>query len=71
MNSLQEGEEFEKDIQNIKQIIKNVENNCSQQRFSQQFVRSANISHKRRKIDMSRTILAQENHQMNYKAKQQ
>jgi len=69
MLSLQVGEEFEKDIQNIIEIIDGVEKNMCPQRLNQQFMRSANLSHTRRKMDMSRTIQAQQNHQSNFMAK--
>lgn len=56
MNSLQEGEEFEKDINNIIEIIDGVEKTMCQQKLNNQFIRNANISNNRRKIEMSRTI---------------
>ena len=43
MNSLQVGEEFEKDIKNIIEIIDGVEKNMCPQRLNQQFMRSANL----------------------------
>ena len=59
MNSLQVGEEFEKDIKNIIEIIDGVEKNMCPQRLNQQFLRNANLSQNRRNLDMSRTIQAQ------------
>lgn len=56
MNSLQVGEEFEKDIKNIIEIIDGVEKNMCPQRLNQQFMRSANLSQNRRKLEMNRTI---------------
>lgn len=70
MNSLQVGEEFEKDIKNIIEIIDGVEKNMCPQRLNQQFLRNANLSQNRRNLDMSRTIQAQQNHQSNFAAKQ-
>ena len=63
MNSLQEGEEFEKDINNIIEIIDGVEKNMSQQRLTQHFTRTTALSNTRRQLEMSRTLQAQNNHQ--------
>lgn len=59
MTSLQEGEEFERDINNIIGIIDGVEKNMNPNRLTNQFARNANVSYNRRKIEMSRTIQAQ------------
>jgi hypothetical protein len=56
MGSLQEGEEFEKDINNIINIIDGVEKNMVSTRLTNQFTRSANMSYNRRKLEMSRTL---------------
>lgn len=56
MNSLQEGEEFERDINNIIGIIDGVEKNMNPNRLNTQFAKNANLSYNRRKLEMSRTI---------------
>lgn len=66
MTSLQEGEEFEKDINNIIEIIDGVEKNMCSNKLSNQFKKNQNLSYNRRKLEMTRTILAQTNHQHNY-----
>lgn len=70
MNSLQEGEEFERDINNIIEIIDGVEKNMSQQRLTQHFTRTTALSNTRRQLEMSRTLQAQNNHQQNFTVKQ-
>jgi hypothetical protein len=56
MNSLQEGEEFERDINNIIGIIDGVEKNMNPNRLTTQFARNANVSYNRRKLENTRTI---------------
>ena len=56
MNSLQEGEEFEKDINNIIAIIDGVEQNMSQRVITNHFAKTTNLSNNRRKIEMTRTL---------------
>jgi hypothetical protein len=58
MTSLQEGEEFERDINNIIGIIDGVEKNMNPNRLNNQFARNQTVSYNRRKIEMSRTIQA-------------
>ena len=69
-NSLEEGEKFEQDIKDIMEKIDDVEKNMNHQKLSNQFKRSANMSYNRRKLEMTRTINAQNNHQSNYMARQ-
>jgi hypothetical protein len=71
MNSLEEGEQFEADINKIMGIIDDVEKNMCQQKLSNQFKRNANMSYNRRKLEMTRTLNAQNNHQSNFMARQQ
>lgn len=68
--SLREGEAFEKDINNIIDIIDGVEKNMCHDKLSHQFKRNQNVSYNRRKLEMTRTILAQTNHQHNFMLKQ-
>lgn len=63
MTSLQEGAEFEKDINNIIGIISNVEKNMNHQKLTNQFKKNTDISFNRRKLEMTRTIMSQNNHQ--------
>lgn len=70
MKSLQEGEEFQKDINNIIQIIDGVEKNMCQNKLSTQFNKNKSMSFQRRKLEMTRTILAQTSHQQNQMLKQ-
>ena len=62
MTSLQEGQEFERDINNIIGIIDGVERNMNPNRLTTQFQKNANMSFNRRKLEMTRTIQAQQNH---------
>ena len=62
MTSLQEGAEFEKDINNIIGIISNVEKNMNHQKLTNQFKKNTDISFNRRKLEMTRTIMSQNNH---------
>lgn len=66
MTSLQEGEEFERDINKIIGIIDGVEKNMNPNRLTSQFTKNANVSYNRRKLEMTRTIQAQQNHQVNF-----
>lgn len=66
MTSLQEGEEFERDINNIIEIIDGVEKNMCTNKLTNQFKKTQNLSFNRRKLEMTRTILAQTNHQHNF-----
>lgn len=66
MTSLQEGEEFEKDINHIIEIIDGVEKNMCTNKLTNQFKKNQNMSYNRRKLEMTRTILAQTNHQHAY-----
>jgi hypothetical protein len=70
MKSLQEGEEFEKDINNIIQIIDGVEKSMCPNKLTNQFNKNKSMSFNRRKLEMTRTILAQTSHQQNYMMKQ-
>jgi len=58
LTSLKEGEEFEKDINHIIEIIDGVEKNMCSNKLSTQFKKNQNISYNRRKLEMTRTILA-------------
>lgn len=69
MMSLQEGEEFEKDINNIIGIIDNVEKSMNHQRLITQFKKNASMSYSKRKVEMNRTIMSQTNHQQNFMKK--
>ena len=55
---IKEGEEFERDINNIIGIIDGVEKNMNPNRLNNQFARNQTVSYNRRKIEMSRTIQA-------------
>ena len=66
MGSLEDGEEFERDISNIMAIIDGVESSMSQKLLSQQFTRTTNLRNTRRALDMGRTLTAQQNYQQKY-----
>ena len=58
MTSLQEGEEFERDINNIIGIIDGVEKFMNPNRLTTQFAKNATLSYNRRKLELTRTIQA-------------
>ena len=69
MECLQEGEKFEKDINDIMKIIEGVEKNMSQTKLLGSFERNHTVSRTKRKADLDRTLLAHTFHQNNFKTK--
>jgi hypothetical protein len=67
---LEEGERFSKDISTIIQIIEGVEKQMSQHKLKSAFAESHSQNVTQRKIQMSRTIQANDFHQTIYSKKQ-
>ena len=62
-HALNEGERFEDDIKNIENIIKSVEMQNAPDKLLGQFKKNNQVSYNRRKMEMTRTIMAQTAHQ--------